>query len=220
MNLTLDQLLQAFATYNQSIWPAQAIAYGLTLLALLPLLRPSRTATRLTAAILAVFWAWIGLMFWWPVRDAFPPAPFLAAVFVLQGIFFLAEVANPHLFFRLSGDTRSIIGILLFIYTLIYPLVGMLFGHAYPRMALSALFPCPLVVLTFGLLLTSQKRIPKHLLVIPFIWGLSGFYWVFFGMREDAGLVVAGLLGTWLIWRQPREAPLAGQGREAAFPAG
>ena len=219
MNLTLDQLLQVFATYNQSIWPAQMIAYVFSLLALLPLLRPSTTATRLSAAILAFLWLWIGLMFWWPARDSFPPALFLTAVFVLQGIFFVSELVRPHLFFQLSGDSLSIFGILMIFYTLIYPLVGLLFGHAYPRMALSTLFPCPLVVFTFGLLLINRQLVPKYLLLIPFIWSLSGLVWVSLGMWEDAFLFLGGILGTWLIWRRDKAAAFE-RPQEAANLAG
>lgn len=216
MNLTLEQLLDAFAIYNQSIWPAQVIAYLLSLVALLPLLRPSRSATRLTTAVLAFCWLWIGLMFWWPVRGTFPPAPALTAIFLLQAILFLAEVVRPHLSFRVVGDASAISGVLLVGYALVYPLVGLLLGHVYPRMALGNLFPCPLVVFTFGLLLISRLRVPKYLLIIPLFWSLSGFYWAFLGMREDVGLVVAGLLGAWLIWRRDREVPVTGPAREAA----
>lgn len=215
MNLTLGQLLDAFAIYNQSIWPAQVVAYLLSLIALFPLLRPSRSATRLAAAVLAFCWLWIGLMFWWPVRSSFPPAPLLTAIFVLQSILFLAEVVRPHLSFRLAGDAPSISGMLLIGYALVYPLVGLLLGHVYPRMALGNLFPCPLVVFTLGLLLTSRPRVPKFLLIIPLFWSLSGFYWAFLGMREDIGLVVAGLLGAWLIWRRDREVSIAEHAREA-----
>lgn len=219
MNLTLGQLLDAFATYNQSIWPAQVIAYLLSLVALLPLLRPSRPATRLATAILAFYWLWISLMFWWPARSSFPPAPLLTVIFVLQGVLFLAEAVKPHLSFHLAGDAPSVSGVLLIGYALIYPLVGLLFGHVYPRMALSSLFPCPLVVFTLGLLLTSRQKVPKYLLFIPLFWSLSGFYWAFLGMREDVGLIVAGLLGAWLIWRRDREVSVTEHAREAASAA-
>ena len=71
-------------------------------------------------------------------------------------------------------------------------------------LALSTLFPCPLVVFTFGLLLTSQKKfqIPAgHSLILEH----ERVSWVIFGMREDIGLVAAGILGAWLIWRRGQE---------------
>lgn len=219
MNLTLNQLLEAFATYNQSIWPAQVIAYLLSLVALFALLRPSRPITRLANAVLTFYWLWIGLMFWWPARGSFPPAPLLSVIFVLQGILFLTEAIRPHLYFNFTGDTSSISGVLLIGYALVYPLVGLLFGQVYPRMALSNLFPCPLVVFTLGLLLTSRQKVPKYLLFIPLFWSVSGFYWALLGMREDVGLVVAGILGAWLIWHRDWEVPATEHAQEATSPA-
>ncbi len=165
---------------------------------------------------LAVAWVHVLVAF----QKFFSPAPILTAIFALQGVLLLTEVVSPHLAFGFAGDAFSYGGIVLIGYALIYPLVGLLFGHAYPRMALSTLFPCPLVVFTFGLLLTSQKKIPKYLLAIPLFWSMSGFYWVIFGMREDIGLVAAGILGAWLIWRRERRIPVTDRAQEAASQAG
>ena len=70
-------------------------------------------------------------------------SPDLTAIFALQGVLLLTEVVRPHLAFGFAGDAFFYGGIVLIGYALIYPLVGSLFGHAYPRMALSTLFPCP-----------------------------------------------------------------------------
>jgi hypothetical protein len=89
------------------------------------------------------------------------------------------------------------------VYALVgYPLVGALVGHVYPSMSPFGLTPCPVVTFTFGLLLLTGNKIPKALLVIPFFYSLSGFLWMSIGMWEDIGMVLSGLLGTWLIWRR------------------
>ena len=192
----------------------------LCLVALAPLVRPSGTANRIANTILAGFWLWVGLMFWWPSRSAFPPALLLSAVFTIQGLLFLVEVIRPHLDYRFTRSPSSTFGALALVYTLIYPLVGLLFGHTYPHMALSVLFPCPLAVFTFGLLLTSKTKIPKYLLVIPLIWSLSGLYWAPFGMWEDAGLLLVGLIGTWIIWRRDRKTAAVERPPQATRAAG
>jgi hypothetical protein len=209
MNITPEQLLEAFALYNETIWPLQWVATLLAVAAVVAPWRPSRRSAILVRAILAVLWAWIGLFFWWPSRQGFPPAVFLAAVFLVQGLLFLLQAIRAETVFRWRRDGLGVVGLALAAYALIYPLVGLPAGHTYPTMALSVAFPCPLIVLTFGLLLSHEGPVPKHLLIIPLIWGLSGVYWVALGMVEDVGLVLGALVATALIWRRDRRAAAA-----------
>jgi len=78
----------------------------------------------------------------------------------------------------------------------LYPVLGYFLGHAYPA---SPTFgaPCPTTIFTFGLLLWTKGRVKWFLLVLPLIWSLIGFgAAVKLGIREDIGLLVAGLVGT------------------------
>ena len=60
--------------------------------------------------------------------------------------------------------------------------------------------PCPTTIFTFGILLWTDKRIPKYLLVIPLIWSIIGFGAALnLTIVEDYGLLVTGLVGTALI---------------------
>ena len=220
MNMTTEQLLEAFALYNRSIWPLQWVAYLLALVAIVAPWRPSRRSAALVRAILALFWLWIGLVFWWPSRSGFPPAVVLAALFVLQGLLFLYQAIRSPVVLSWAAGPHAMVGLVLVAYALIYPLVGLLVGHTYPTMALSVLFPCPLIVLTFGLLLGSRGPVPKVLLVIPLIWALSGVYWVSLGMVEDIGLVVGAVLATVLIWRRDQQAKTVAGPQETSSPAG
>jgi len=54
---------------------------------------------------------------------------------------------------------------------LVYPLLGVLAGHVYPRQPMFGAAARPTVIFTFGLLLTST-RVPKYLLLVPFAWAL------------------------------------------------
>jgi len=93
-----------------------------------------------------------------------------------------------------------IIGGIFALYALvIYPVLGYSFGHVYPA---SPTFgaPCPTTIFTFGLLLWTDKRFPRHILVIPLLWSIIGFTAALsLTIREDFGLLIAGLLGTLLI---------------------
>jgi hypothetical protein len=213
MSVTFEQLMEAFSTYNASMWPLQWVAYLLAAVAIVTSWRPSRPSATLVRAVLALLWGWIGVFFWWPVREGFAPAVVLAAVFLLQGLLFLVQAIHAETVFRWRRDGAGAAGLALVAYALLYPLVGLPAGHTYPTMALSVLFPCPLIVLTFGLLLSQEGPVPKYLLVIPLVWGLSGVNWVALGMVEDAGLVLGALVATALIWRRDRRA--AGQPSQA-----
>src|SRR6185503_17117127 len=93
---------------------------------------------------------------------------------------------------------------------LVYPLIGIAIGHVYPRQPMFGVAPCPTTIFTFGLLVLTATRVPKHLLVIPFIWSVtSGISAPLnYGVYEDLGLVVAGIVGTGLlIWRDRHLAP-------------
>jgi hypothetical protein len=57
---------------------------------------------------------------------------------------------------------------------IIYPVIGIATGHAYPEMPMFGVTPCPVVIFTFGLLLLTVRPVPRWLLVVPFIWSLIG----------------------------------------------
>jgi hypothetical protein len=69
--------------------------------------------------------------------------------------------------------------------------------------------PCPTNVFTIGILLLTDKRFPKYLLLIPFLWSISGFIPVSKGILEDIGMIVFGVLGVVLIMMRNRKAVTA-----------
>ena len=81
--------------------------------------------------------------------------------------------------------------------TIAYPLIGMASGHGYPNGPVFGVTPCPLVIFTFGMLLLSDRSMPKYLVAIPMAWALIGSTAaISLGIREDTGLLVTGTLAT------------------------
>jgi hypothetical protein len=77
--------------------------------------------------------------------------------------------------------------------------LGYFLGHVYPH---SPTFgaPCPTVIFTFGLLLWTDKKLPKYLLGIPLLWSLLGISAaVQWGVLEDVMLLISGLAATAMI---------------------
>jgi hypothetical protein len=212
---TVEQFLAVFARYNQAIWPLHLVAYALGLLAVGLAWRSSAAGHRLIAAILATFWLWNGLVYHLLFFRAINPAAIgFAALFVVQGLLFLwAGVARPRLVFAAKVDGFGLVGGLFVLYALlIYPAIGALLGHGYPQSPSFGVAPCPTVIFTLGLLLWTGARVPKWLLIIPVLWAVFSVGAASaLGIREDLGLLVAGLVTpALLVWRDRRATPRAG----------
>lgn len=207
-----DAFFALFEQYNRAIWPAQVVAYVLGLAAFALALRPAAGAGRAVAAILALAWAWNGIVyhltffatinFW---ADGF------GAVFVLEALLLLwAGVVRGRLAFRFRGDTAGWVGLGFVVFAMaVYPLLGSLLGHGWPRAPMFGVAPCPLTICTMGLLLLTEGRTPLHLVFVPVLWSLIGgaAAWLL-GVTEDLALPVAGLGGLCLIlWKDRRQTP-------------
>lgn len=208
---TREQFLGVFADYNTAVWPAQVIACAIGLAMALALLRPSPAADRLIGAGLALMWAWTGvayhLLFFAPVNRA---ALGFGALFVLQGVLFAQVGAlRGRLCFGVPDRPSAWLGWGLLAYSsLVYPLLGMWTGHAYPAMPMFGITPCPVTLFTLGMLALTTAPVPRRLLVIPFIWSLvGGSAALVLGVVADWPLLVSGLAILWLVLRDRRPAP-------------
>ena len=203
---TVDEFLATIAGYNQAVWPMQVVFYLLAVLLIALAARPSRRTRAIwNGALLAFLWAWMGIVYHWGFHAPINPAGWLfGALFLLQAVALVAEgVARRRLSFRARWDGYGVAGAVMIAYALVvYPVVGALAGHAFPIGPTLGL-PCPTTILTFGLLLWSDRRVPATVLVIPVLWSLLGFSAaVHLSMTEDYGLLAAGVVGTLLIvWR-------------------
>ena len=90
---------------------------------------------------------------------------------------------------------------------MVYPLLGVLFGHVYPA-APTFGAPCPTTIFTFGVLFLLREPFPRYVLVIPILWaGIGGSAAFSLGVAEDYGLIVAGLAGLALAFLKFRRHP-------------
>lgn len=203
---TVDQFLGVFEQYNQAIWPMHVVAYLLGVAAITLTVAKVRYSNQIISVILACFWAWIGivyhLMYFSTINGA---AIGFGILFIIQAILWIVfGIIRPKLSFQWEINPYTIVGALMIVYAmLVYPLIGSLLGHGYPRSPSFGVAPCPAVIFTFGLLLLTNAKVPKSVLVIPFMWSLLGFSAALsLGIREDFGLIVAGVLSVaLLLWR-------------------
>jgi hypothetical protein len=72
-------------------------------------------------------------------------------------------------------------------------------GRSYSQFLYFGVLPSSTIVFTFGLFLWMAKKLPKYLLIIPFIYAIDVILAIPLGVYEDLGLVIAGFLGTSMI---------------------
>lgn len=207
---TVDQFFDIFGTYNTAIWPSQVAAYVLGIVALGLALRENKLSGKIISGILALFWIWIGI-FYYIIHFSVinPTARILGFFYVLQGVLFLLiGTMRGRLSFRFDCKPLPVLGVCFVLYAMvIYPLLGLGFGHSYPRAGMFGVAPCPTTIFTFGILLWATKLVPAYLLIIPLIWSFFGIIAaVNWRVHQDYGLVIAGVLGTILILFRNRKA--------------
>lgn len=203
-----DVFFALFEEYNLAIWPAQPVAYGLGLLVLALVFRPSRAASAVIGAILTAFWLWTGLVYHWyffaPINFA---ASVFAALFGLQALlFFWRFLIRVDMTFAFRRDVTGAAGLTLMVLALaVFPLFEIAAGHAWPQSASFGLTPAPTVLFSFGAILLARPRIPLLVLVIPFLWTMIGTAtaWLV-GIPENMLLPAAALLSLIVIIRQRR----------------
>jgi drug/metabolite transporter superfamily protein YnfA len=214
MNLpfTVEQFFEVFAQYNLAVWPMQVVIYALAIAALVLALRETKYSNRITSTILAFLWLWIGLVYHLGYFSTINRAAYVfGGLFIIQSLLFLmVGTLNQKLWFRFHPNSYAIVGTLFILYGLaIYPVLGYSLGHRYPHAPTFGL-PCPTTIFTFGLLLWTDKRIPKYLLIIPVLWSIiSLFAALQLGVWEDVVLLITGVATPVMIYyRDMREAEL------------
>lgn len=212
---TREQFLEVFARYNEAVWPAQVVAYAIGLALVSLLLRPRSGGGRAVAALLALMWAWTGVayhgLFFAAINKA---AIAFAALFVVQGLLFAHAAGRGYLQFGGARGAAAWLGWALVLYAaLVYPVIGMITGHAYPRMPMFGITPCPVVLFTLGVLLLAKAPLPALLLMVPLLWSLVGGSAAFLlGVPQDWPLLASSVVAVFLLARGRRShrvAPVA-----------
>ncbi len=214
MNLpfTIGQFLGVFQRYNEAVWPAQILLTGFALAAIVLAFQKKPYNGKIISYILAFLWYWMGMIYHISFFSAINSAAyFFGGAFMLQGGFFhwIGGFKN-QIGFRARFGIRGSVGAILMLYALlVYPLLGHWIGHVYPQ---SPTFgaPCPTTIFTFGMLLWTDGKFPRYLLIVPALWSLLGFTAALtLGIKEDIGLLIAGILTVLLLLLPDRRTALS-----------
>jgi hypothetical protein len=198
-----EEFLGVFASYNESIWPVQVVAYLAGILAVVLLCRPGPASAWIVSTILAVFWIWTGIVYHCMFFSKINKAAYLfGALFLAQGLSLaIVGVLQGRLSFGFRRSPREWIGVAFVAYAAVaYPMIGALTGHAYIELPMFGVTPCPVTIFTFGLLLLATKPIPRFVFVVPFVWSLvGGSAALLLGIPQDWLLLASGLISIPLI---------------------
>ena len=197
MNFTVEQFLTVFERYNEALWPLQIVAYAVGVALVVLAFTRWKRASAVIFGALAVMWAGMGVGYMWMYfSDINPAARLFGAIFVVQAVL-LAVMAVKERGASYGGrrGARTWVGLALIVYAMVgYPLLGMAFGHGYPQAPMFGLVPCPTTIFICGMLLLAAR--PRRLLLwLPLVWSAIGFFAALkFGIKEDVGLLVAGVV--------------------------
>ena len=203
---TAAEFFAVFRAYNLAVWPAQIVLIAGAVAAVG--LAQARTRPGRSAAgfLLAAMWLWMGAVYHLMFFASINPAAYVfGALFILQGGLFAHAAWRGQLTFTRRGGASEAAGWVLVLYALVvYPAIGLLTGRASPDGPTFGA-PCPTAIFTLGLLLWADRPVPIRLLLVPLAWSLLGASAAWsFGMLEDVGLTLAGILTALLIVRGNR----------------
>lgn len=205
---TSEQFRSVFLDYNNSIWPVQIVAYLLGGAAIALLLRKTREGDRVIAGILALMWLWTGVGYHGLSFSSINKAAYIFAVlFILQGYLLYAGVYRGQMRFGVRPGLPTVIGGSFVAYAaMMYPMIGVAIGHAYPEMPMFGVTPCPATIFTFGLFLLTVRPVPRWLFVIPFVWSLiGGSAAILLQVPQDWLLLVSGAITVPLVVFRDRQ---------------
>lgn len=195
---TTEQFFEVFRNYNQAVWPAQIILYLFALTAIASIFLRTVQKSKIIFGILAVLWLWMGIMYHLLFFTTINKAAWLfGSLYLVQAFLFIwYGVWRNRIKVTFKIDFYSFTGILFILYgLLIYPILGHFLGHSYPGSPTFGL-PCPTTIFTFGMLLMMNSKVPMPIVIVPLLWSIIGFFAAInFRIKEDVGLLIAGIFG-------------------------
>src|SRR5688572_32668785 len=121
---TVEQFLEVFRNYNETVFPIQIIFYLLGFTAIYLAVKRNSISGKIISGFLAFLWLWMGIAYHLIFFAGINKAAYLfGAIFILQGILFLTfGVFQNKLSFKYHPDRYGVMGITLILFALIiYP---------------------------------------------------------------------------------------------------
>ncbi len=161
---TRDQFFDVFAAYNTALWPLVLALWLAAVLALVALVRGLRGGGRFITIVLAVQWAAAALyhaVFFSRINSG---ARLFAGVFLVEtGLLVWYGAVRERLHWSPARSSWRLLAWAVIAYALLYPVVVLAEGHAFPRMPAFGV-PCLTTILTIGFLLAASVILAAYVL--------------------------------------------------------
>ena len=111
---TVEEFLNVFKSYNESIFPFQFIFYLIAFFCIYLIFKQYENSSKIISAFLSFFWLWIGivyhLLFFTSINKA---AYFFGGLFIIQGVLFgVYGIIKNSLTFEYQNNIYNYIGII------------------------------------------------------------------------------------------------------------
>ena len=143
-------------------------------------------------------------------------APLYAAAFLAEAVLLAWATWSGQLAFRFRHDPCGWVGLALAMVAVAgYPWLDRFAGQDWAAVRIAGLAPCPIALLTIGLLLLSDGRKSLLLLLIPVLWTLvAGATGWSLGISHDAILPLASIAAiSVILWGSHRRVSAPGEGK-------
>ena len=187
--------------YSLNVFPMQFIVYALAaILTVLFFVKPGTITNRIVKAYLAFAFAWIGIVFFFIMGKELPAHNAQAFLFLLIAVLFAADLYFGKIEFSVPQTKWHLYATAIgFVLAFLYPAVGLLVGHAYPRMIILGAYPCPTTAFALVFMATTlpkEKRIVYFLLLfLLLLWAIPFPIFIQipkFGVYEDSIMLIMG----------------------------
>jgi hypothetical protein len=163
------------AVYNEATWPVQTVMIVMAAyMTYRVFAKPGAKTDVWMKAFLAFAFAWNGIVFFLVfVRS--PISMFTGVpLFIIVSVLFVVDIFAKETHFKLpEGGWMRGFAIVWVLLAALYPLVGWLLGHTWPKVLLP-LFPCPLTVFAIALVAAAVPKTDKKVFIALLPWALMG----------------------------------------------
>ena len=194
------------ASYNESIMPFQFIwaAVGI-LLTFWFMIKPSKKVNILLKLYFSISFMLIAVLFFLIKGRELPAYIAQAICFGILAILFALDIKFDKMKFKVpEGKFRLIFMSASFLLVFLYPVIGLISGHVYPRMILYGTFPCPTTALALVYATACIPEVDWKSMILLLVWAIPfpiAIQIPIFGVYEDSIMLFMGLtsLAIW-IW--------------------
>lgn len=164
-------------TYNNAIFPMQIIIMIVAIILTYFLFaKPGTKTNKLMKAYLSFTFAWNGIIFFLIFGKELPGIFLGAPLFIIVAILFAWDIFGNKTQLRLPNiKWQRYLMMFWILLAFLYPLIGLAFGHYYPKTCIFGVMPCPTTVFALALLVAAIPKVDKKVYVLLLVWALPAF---------------------------------------------